>query len=214
MVFGRKKNTPPVNAGAGRMRGRKNADREAGNSPSTDQNPLARRFQFDDEPDTTDLVQPARFPDATEPDTGDAATRVLAGTVVDEAPGADEPLQDPVAGFLVVIEGPGRNSVCHLGYGINSIGRDPTQRISLDYGDVHISRTSHCLVTFDPVSSKFWIQPGEGRALTYLGDQPVLTPGELFGGNHIRIGATVLRFVPLCGPGFSWEPVKATPPGP
>lgn len=187
------------------MRGRENADRNLDIAPESSPNPLARRFQADDEPETVDLMQPAGFQETSDEDSGETTTRILSGAEVDEEPGAKEELQDPVSGFLVVIEGPGRGSVCMLGYGMNPVGRDPGQRIALDHGDPYVSRESHCLVTFDPVMAKFWIQPGEGHKLAYLDDQPVLVPTELGAGDHIRLGATVLRFVPLCGEGFSWE---------
>ncbi len=205
MAFGRKKKTAVVSSGIGAMRGREKADRNHKNSPESGKNPLARRFQLDDEPDTTDLVQLAGFPEPSDRESGEATTRVLSGLDADGDSKAKESLEDPVSGFLVVIEGPGRGNVGELGYGMNPIGRDLSQRISLDYGDLHISRESHCVVTFDPASGKFWIQPGAGRSLVYLDDQPVLEPTGLSAGDHIRLGGTVLRFVPLCGPGFSWE---------
>ena len=204
MVFKRKKDNAAMQEGISGMRGRENADRNPDTTPENNPNPLARRFQADDEPETVDLMQPTGFQQTSDEDSGEGATRILSGTEVDEEPGAKEELENPVSGFLVVIEGPGRGSVCMLGYGTNPVGRDPDQSISLDYGDPYVSRESHCLVTFDPVTAKFWIQPGEGHNLAYLDDQPVLVPTELGAGDHIRLGATMLRFVPLCGEGFSW----------
>ena len=46
---------------------------------------------------------------------------------------------------------------------------------------------------------------GGGTNLTYVDDEPVLAPRELEPLAHVQMGHTVLRFVPLCGPGFSWE---------
>ncbi len=64
MIFRRK--TPPAPpAGAPVMRGREGIE--------NNDNPLARRFHADDEPDTIDLSQPARFPE--EPGTADLSAR-------------------------------------------------------------------------------------------------------------------------------------------
>lgn len=120
---------------------------------------------------------------------------------------AKDPMDDPVVGWLVVVDGPGRGASAELGYGMNSVGRAPTERVQLDFGDEEISRSQHCLVTYDPKSRKFFIQHGGGRNLTYIGsdEQPVLAPVELKPDEEIGIGATKLRFVPFCGEGFDWN---------
>ena len=118
-----------------------------------------------------------------------------------EADGMD----DPVVGWLAVVEGPGKGRALQLGYGSNPIGRGRTARVSLDFGDNQVSRGGHAIVTYDPRGRKFSVQHGGGTNLTYLGDQPVLIPKELPALSHISIGATVLRFVPLCGDAFDWQ---------
>ena len=133
-----------------------------------------------------------------------STTRILSGDYGDAAPVENQALKNPVAGFLAVISGPGRGSVSMLHYGKNSIGRDVSQAIALDHGDSRISRENHCTVTYDPVARRFYLQHGEGNELTYLEGQPVLTPAQLAAGNQIRVGDTVLRFVPLCGKDFDW----------
>ena len=117
----------------------------------------------------------------------------------------DRGMDDPVVGWLVVVEGPGKGRSVQLGYGSNSIGRGATDRIKLDFGDDQISRNGHAVVTYDPRGRKFYVQHGGGTNLTYLDDQAVLTPAELPALSHISIGNTVLRFVPLCGSEFDWQ---------
>lgn len=118
---------------------------------------------------------------------------------------SDEGEKDPVVGWVVVIDGPGKGEARRLRYGRNCIGRDGDQEVQLDLGDDHISRKQHAAVVYDPRSRKFLLQHGEGRNLTYIGDQHVLSAVELKGGEHISLGRTVLRFVPLCGPDFDWQ---------
>lgn len=123
-------------------------------------------------------------------------------------PGSTEltdPMEDPVVGWVVIVSGPGQGASLTLGYGMNSIGRAPTERISLDFGDPQISRTSHASITYDPRGKKYFINHGGGKNLTYLGEDPVLTPIELKGGEEVMIGDTTLRFVPFCGEDFDWR---------
>ena len=114
-------------------------------------------------------------------------------------------MDDPVVGWLVIVQGPGKGRALKLGYGANSIGRGETNRISLNFGDDQISRDQHTTVTYDPRGKKFYVQPGSGTNLTYLDDEPVLTPTELSVRNDITMGNTVVRFVPFCGEDFDWQ---------
>ena len=144
----------------------------------------------------TRLYRPGR-PDSREAD--------AAGPAGGSAPGGNDSLADPPVGWLAIVRGPGKGRVATLGIGVNSIGRDHTERVSLDYGDETISRTNHGAITYDPRGRKFYVQPGAGTNLTYVGDEPVLTPRELEPSAHVQVGDTVLRFVPLCGADFSWD---------
>ena len=204
MVFRRKKSSSGSSASALRPRGRESTGNGPGNPVSAAENPLARRFRVDEEPDTIDLENADGFRDTADPEQEVSTTRILAGDNGDAAPVENQVLKDPVAGFLAVISGPGRGSVSMLHYGKNSIGRDDSQAIALDHGDSRISRENHCTVTYDPVSREFYLQNGEGNQLTYLEGQPVLVPTQLAAGNQIRVGDTELRFVPLCGEDFDW----------
>ena len=120
-------------------------------------------------------------------------------------PVREDPMADPPVGWLIAVRGPGRGRVSTLGIGANSIGRDSAERVSLDYGDQKISRKNHGVITYDPRGRKFYVQPGSGQNLTYVNDEAVLTPRELEPLMHVQMGDTVLRFVPLCGAGFSWD---------
>jgi len=116
--------------------------------------------------------------------------------------------KDPLVGWLVVVSGPGRGVSLELGYGVNAIGRDQEQRVSLDFGDEEISRKAHASVIYDQKSRRFFVQHGDGINLTYVNDEPVLRPVELKGKELISLGNTKLIFVPLCGSDFEWEESK------
>ena len=133
-------------------------------------------------------------------------TRLVGGRRADEKRAAeDRAMDDPVVGWLVIVEGPGKGHAMQLGYGSNPLGRGATDRVKLDFGDDQISRNGHAVVTYDPRGRQFYVQHGGGTNLTYLGDQPVLAPVELPALSHIGIGNTILRFVPLCGAEFDWQ---------
>jgi hypothetical protein len=112
---------------------------------------------------------------------------------------ADDPMADPIAGWLVVTDGPGRGNSLRLGYGRNSIGRDANERISLDFGDEEISRIGHAILTYDPRGRQYYLDIGHGRNLTYIDgrDEPVLTPVLLQGYETIILGKTRMKFVPF-----------------
>lgn len=120
-------------------------------------------------------------------------------------PPATGNMADPPVGWLVVIAGPGQGASLILGNGVNAIGRDASQRLPLDFGDELISRVNHAQITYDPRGKKFYIQHGGGANLTYVNDEPVLAPRALTANTHIMLGATTLRFVPLCGEAFDWD---------
>lgn len=124
---------------------------------------------------------------------------------ISASPKADDFSAEPVVGWLVVIDGPGRGQSLKLGYGVNTIGRGPDSRVSLDFGDEEISRQGHAMLTYDTKGRKFYIQHGGAANLTYLGDAPVLQPFEIKGREIIGMGNTKLTFIPFCGPDFEWE---------
>ena len=121
------------------------------------------------------------------------------------AKAAGDSMADPPAGWLVIVDGPGKGRAVALGLHHNPIGRDETNRVALDHGDETISRHRHLIVTYDPEGRRFYVTPGDGTNLCYVNDQPVLASMPLEPCAQIRTGRTTLRFVPLCGPDFSWD---------
>jgi hypothetical protein len=111
---------------------------------------------------------------------------------------------EPVAGWVVVVKGPGRGGFRPVYVGMNSVGRDPSQRISLSFGDDSISREEHAYITYDEEQRRFYVQHGGKANLVRLGNSPVLVPTELKPNDLIRVGRTTLRFFSFCGPDFSW----------
>jgi hypothetical protein len=111
---------------------------------------------------------------------------------------------DPVAGWIVVVKGPGRGDFRPVYVGMNSLGRGSDQRIRLDFGDETISREEHAFITYDDETRTFYLQHGGKSNLVRLGGKPVLAPTVLNPNDTFRIGNTTFRFVACCGPEFDW----------
>lgn len=111
---------------------------------------------------------------------------------------------DPVAGWIVIVKGPGRGGFRPVFVGMNSVGRAPSQRVSLDFGDETISREEHAFITYDDETRTFYLQHGGKSNLVRLAGKPVLAPTELKPNDLFRIGNTTFRFVACCGPEFCW----------
>lgn len=165
-------------------------------------NALTRRFEAGDDSPTVLIETDA----ASEPALADdAATRILPREAGQPEPATDDPMQAPPVGLLLVIDGPGKGHMLPFSYGMNPIGRSPTERLSLDFGDERISREGHALVTYDGEARKFYLQHGGGANLTWVDGNPVLEPRELTARQRIRLGDTTLMFIPLCAASFDWQ---------
>jgi hypothetical protein len=133
-----------------------------------------------------------------------------AHTTISRPPQPDRPGEaaeafQPVTGWLVAVAGPGRGKARAIFEGRNAVGRDPGQRIPLDFNDTEISREKHFFITYERKKRSFYISIGEKENLVYLDGDVVLDSKVLNEGCEIEVGKTKLRFVPLCGPGFSWD---------
>lgn len=122
----------------------------------------------------------------------------------DEAAVEAAPPVAPCVGWLVVIAGPGRGASLSLIAGLNAVGRGADNPVPLDFGDDTISRDAHAFITYDNETRLFHLSHGGKTNLVRLNNTPVLSTEILCSGDTIRIGATSLRFVALCGPDFDW----------
>ena len=141
-------------------------------------------------------VQPPRpaFVPASAP--GDGRTHILYAGETSQI--------EPVVGWLVCVLGSQQGLSFPLSGGRNRIGRSADMDVCLS-SDPEVSRNMHCILTFDPASEAFYLQAGDGRGLTYLNGTLLLTPMQLKPHDLIRVGATTLLFVPLCGESFHWN---------
>lgn len=116
----------------------------------------------------------------------------------------------PVAGWLVIVSGPGRGRSLELGYGYNSIGRNISNEVCLPYQDLTISDMGHAFIAYDNLGHKSYVTHGHGRNMIYLNNTPVLGTVEINAGDSLRIGNTVLVFVPFCSAERNWDTFPET----
>jgi hypothetical protein len=60
------------------------------------------------------------------------------------------------------------------------------------------------VLVYDGEAKTYTLLPGSSQELCYLGDTALLEPQELAGEETLRLGTATLKFVPFCGPDFSW----------
>lgn len=109
------------------------------------------------------------------------------------------------AGWVAIVDGPGRGHSFSIGYGVNAVGRSQEQPICLDFGDTSISREGHVFIAFDEDEEAFFVGHGGKSNLVRLNGKPLLSTEPLSNGDQIKVGQTVLRFVALCDDDFSWN---------
>ena len=111
--------------------------------------------------------------------------------------------EGPVTGWLVALDGPARGRDLRLGVGRTFLGLDGAE------GPVTLSPDAPlgarmATVVYDEAVGLFTLLPGSSQQLCYLGGEAVLEPQPLIAGQELKLGASTLRFVPLCGSAFHW----------
>lgn len=111
---------------------------------------------------------------------------------------------EPVVGWLVGVKGVYQGESFSLVTGQNFIGRSLSMHIILR-NDQTVSRDNHAVIMFEPQKQVFYLMSGQSTGITYLNGAPVLMPSELHPYDQIKVGDTLLVFVPFCGPNFRWD---------
>jgi hypothetical protein len=113
--------------------------------------------------------------------------------------------QDPVVGWLVIVGGAGMGCYRPIFEGNNTVGRAPTQRIPLDFGDDSISSEEQAYIRYDSAARSFLFVPNLAKTnVVSINDKRPTGAVELHQMDVITIGRTQLVFVPFCGADFDW----------
>ena len=113
------------------------------------------------------------------------------------------------AGWLIVKDGPGKGASYALSQGVSQIGRGTDQTVSLDYGDMAISRQNHAAIAYDAMSHEFHVGHGGKSNLVRVNGRPLLSTETARDGDEIQIGETTLVLKVLCTPEFNWSSYEA-----
>ena len=107
----------------------------------------------------------------------------------------------PVVGWLVCTDGVEKGRDYRLVSGRNFIGRAYQMDVSIP-DDKGISRENHCSVVYDPKTKKFCLVPGEN--VVFYNGEKITQPVDIEKYGEIKLGNTVLRFIPYCKEGVEW----------
>ncbi len=118
-------------------------------------------------------------------------------------PSALDPIE-PVVGWLVIVKGPGRGVARQIVTGRNGIGSAAGQDIQLDFGDAAIAPQGHAYIVYDDEAREFVVEDGKQKIVVRLNGKLLTETMPIGHGDELRIGATTLRFVALCGADFDW----------
>ena len=116
---------------------------------------------------------------------------------------------DPVVGWLVCVKGTNKGRDYRLHSDLNKLGRAPNMDVCIE-GDDAISRENHCQIAFSPRSKTYNIIPGDGRNISYLNDQDVLSAMRLTAYDRIDLGDSSFIFIPF---EYDWKSseIRETP---
>lgn len=113
--------------------------------------------------------------------------------------------QDPVVGWLVIVGGPGLGAYRPVFEGNNTIGRAPSNRVPIDFGDDAISGEEQAYIRYDSGDRSFLLVPNMSKTnIVSVNEKRPTSALPLQAMDVITMGRTQLVFVPFCGPEFDW----------
>ena len=114
--------------------------------------------------------------------------------------------QDPVVGWLVIIGGPGLGAFRPVYEGNNTIGRNASQRIPIDFGDDAISAEEQAFLRYDSADRQFLLVPNLAKTnVIAVNEMKPTSAVKLAAMDVITMGRTQMVFVPFCGDDFDWS---------
>ena len=119
-----------------------------------------------------------------------------------------DPMTDPIVGWLVVVKGPGIGQSVNLGSGMNTVGRDASERTAMAFGDTLISGKDHLRIIYDDANRAFFVTPGSGRNISRMNGQIIANTAPLHNYALLELSKnTHVRFVAFCNEAFDWSDI-------
>ena len=165
--------------------------------------PVDRHVEFDAPPTTRVVRQTTTSSGDEDMATDDTArTQMVRGRQNVERGSFN---QDPVAGWLVLVGGPGIGAFRPVYEGNNSLGRAKSNRVAIDFGDDTISSEEQAYIRYDSTDRSFLFVPNLAKTnVVSVNDERPATAVPLRSMDVITMGRTQLVFVAFCGPEFDW----------
>jgi len=110
---------------------------------------------------------------------------------------------DPIAGWLVAVNGRCKGRDYRIHSENNYIGRSMNMDICIPEDDM-ISRENHASIAYDTRAKKFYFTPCNNRNIARVNENAVFATTELAPYDIIELGATSFVFVPFCGEQYDW----------
>ena len=111
---------------------------------------------------------------------------------------------EPVAGWLVCIEGADKGKDYRIEAKNNTIGRNENMDICIK-NDSTISRENHARLAYDVKHNAFHLISAENTNGIYVNDEPVYVPTKLNAYDLIELGESKFVFIPFCSDSFNWK---------
>lgn len=112
---------------------------------------------------------------------------------------------EPVVGWFVCVKGAEKGRDYRIHDGRSKIGRAFDNDIVI-HSDISISKHAHAEIAYDRKSNKTYLIPMSSIDLL-IGSKVVTQPTELHNHDLIKLGQTVLVFVPFCCDEYDWEAI-------
>lgn len=112
----------------------------------------------------------------------------------------------PVRGWLVVVKGKQIGKDFRIHNGSNSIGRDKSNDIVIDF-DKAITGDKHCEILYDDRNNEFIVLRGNAKNNVYLNNHALREATTIHDNDIIEVGETALVFRALCNDEFNYPTV-------
>ena len=108
----------------------------------------------------------------------------------------------PVVGWLVCVQGNDIGKDFRLHANFNPVGRGSNQDVCIN--DEFVSR-EHFVVSYDMVNNRYFADMGQGKSFVYINGYPLGARTQLKKGDQIKVGNTLLVFIPLEQQDVKWN---------
>lgn len=108
---------------------------------------------------------------------------------------------NPIAGWIVCVDGENKGRSFEIHVGKNFVGR--SMKMDIHTNDEMISRENHFSIIYEPKEAEFYAVQGNG--LTYYNGEILSNAKQLSEDDEITAGSSKYVFIPFCKKGRDWN---------